>query len=87
MKDRVMKILLFVVSGLLLLSLFYRPLSPSLFSEAEAKSSQIIDFRGNGVAITCSEDGRYVYAASSTGIIRSTDFGKAGTWTMVVENP
>jgi len=87
MKDQWMKAMFLIVSVLLLANLFYKPLSSIFFSQAEAKASQILNFRGNGVSITCSEDGRYVYAASSTGIIRSTDFGKPGTWNTVVDNP
>ena len=86
MKDRFIKTMIVVVAILLLLNLFHRSIISISATEANAKSSQVIEFRGNGVSITCSEDGKNVYAASSSGIIRSRDFGKAGSWERVVEN-
>lgn len=47
---------------------------------------QSLGFRGNGIGITCSSDGRFVYAAGSGTIFRSEDYGKAGSWEIVLAN-
>ena len=85
-KDKLIKVMLVVIAVLLLCNLFSEQLS-SLFSpEAAARTyeKQRIDFRGNGVALFCSADGKVVYAASSQAIFRSLDYGKAGSWEQVV---
>jgi hypothetical protein len=83
-KDKLIKVMLVIIAVLLLCNLFNERLS-SLFSpEVSARDiAQHIDFRGNGVALFCSSDGKYVYAASSQAIFRSLDYGKSGSWEQV----
>ncbi len=38
-----------------------------------------------GVAIACSADGKHVYVAGPEGVLVSEDFGKTGTWTLVLK--
>ena len=38
-----------------------------------------------GVAVACSADGRIVYVAGPQGVLVSQDFGKTGTWTLVLK--
>ena len=38
-----------------------------------------------GVAMACSADGRIVYVAGPLGVLRSEDFGKTGTWSLVLK--
>jgi len=92
-KERFFSIMLAVVAILLLLNLlsYHNLLSfaPSTqaeerFHRVEQKNPQNVGFRGNGIGLACSSDGKYVYAAGSRNIFRSTDFGKAGTWEMVL---
>jgi len=49
--------------------------------------SQKIDFGGdnNVVSITCSSDGKYVYAVDENDIFRSRNFGKPGSWEQVAK--
>ncbi|MGD8984293.1 MAG: hypothetical protein PVH99_02010 [Desulfobacteraceae bacterium] len=84
-RDKLIKALLVVIAVLLLCNLFNERLS-SLFSpEVSARDfAQQLDFRGNGVALFCSSDGKYVYAASSQAIFRSLDYGKSGSWEQVI---
>jgi len=84
-KDRFLNVMLVIIAILLLANLFSGHIS-SLFSpEVSARTDvQRMDFRGNGVALFCSSDGKYVYAASSQAIWRSLDYGKSGTWEQVV---
>ena len=37
-----------------------------------------------GVAVACSADGKYVYVAGPDGVLVSENFGKTGTWSLVV---
>lgn len=37
-----------------------------------------------GVAVACSADGQYVYVAGPDGVIASNDFGRTGSWSLVV---
>jgi hypothetical protein len=85
-KDKLIKVMLVIIAVLLLCNLFNEQLSPIFSPEAAAlpASIQRIDFRGNGVALFCSADGKVVYAASSQAIFRSLDYGKAGSWEQVV---
>ena len=84
-KDKLIKVLLVIIAVLLLCNLFGERIS-SLFSpEVSARDFvQQLDFRGNGVALFCSSDGKYVYAASSQAIFRSLDYGKSGSWQQVI---
>ena len=84
-KNRLIKVMLVIIAVLLLCNLFNERLS-SLFSpEVSARDFvQQLDFRGNGVALFCSSDGKHVYAASSQAIFRSLDYGKAGSWQQVI---
>lgn len=38
-----------------------------------------------GVALACSADGRIVYVAGPLGVLVSQEYGKTGTWTMVLK--
>jgi hypothetical protein len=38
-----------------------------------------------GVSIACSADGKHVYVAGPEGVLVSEDFGKTGTWTLVLK--
>jgi hypothetical protein len=82
----ILAVFLMITALLLVLNGFLNQDQGLFRSVATAQSAQNIGFRGNGVSITCSDDGRYVYAAGSGKILRSTDFGKSGTWEIVVEN-
>jgi len=61
------------------------PIASVLAPKAGAGVVQRLSFRGNGVSVTCSTNGQYVYAAGSTGLFRSTDYGKPGSWEQVLE--
>ncbi len=84
-KDKLVKVMLVMIAVLLLCNVFNEQISSFFSKEAAAQSSaQSLDFRGNGVALFCSSDGRYVYAASSQAIFRSLDYGKPGSWEQVI---
>jgi hypothetical protein len=86
LKDRFVKIMLVLIAILLLFSLSsLKPYSLIAPEEAGARSPQDLAFRGNGVGIACSDGGQYVYAASNSGVFRSTDFGKRGSWEKVID--
>jgi len=84
-KDKLIRVMLVIIAVLLLCNLFDEQLS-SLFSPEVSASGivQQLDFRGNGVALFCSSDGKNVYAASSQAIFRSLDYGKSGSWEQVI---
>jgi hypothetical protein len=92
-KDRFLRVMLIVVCLLLFLNLLSHHLlstrstvavARDRFQEVQTVSPQSAGFRGNGIGLACSEDGQYVYAAGSRAIFRSADFGKAGTWELVL---
>jgi hypothetical protein len=86
LRDRFIKLLLVLISVLLLLNLFNLDFSAILAPEdAGARTPQDLTFRGNGVGIACSDSGQYVYAASNSGIFRSMDFAKSGSWEKVID--
>ena len=85
LKNRFIKVMLVIIAGLLLLNLFNRQISSLIAPDAVATSVQKLSFRGNGVSISCSDNGQYVYAACSIGIFRSTGYGQAGTWEQILE--
>ena len=86
LRDRFVKMLLVLISALLLLNLFNLDFSAILAPEdAGARAPQDLTFRGNGVGIACSDSGQYVYAASNSGVFRSMDFGKNGTWEKIID--
>ncbi len=85
MKDKFIKGLLVVIAVLLIVNLLNRFISPLDVPEVLAKSAQQITFRGNGIGLACSDDGKYVYVAGNGIIIRSADYGKTGSWEAVVE--
>lgn len=89
MKDRFSKVMLVIVAVLLLMNLFSAQIISLLAPEAVAQykpiKQQKITFRGNGVGIACSDDGKYVYAAGSGAVFRSTDYGKIDSWEQVVD--
>lgn len=78
-KDIILGTLMAIIALLLALNLFAG-------RSSVAAASQKIGYRGNGVGVACSQDGQYVYAAGSGKILRSTEFGKTGTWEIVVED-
>jgi hypothetical protein len=92
-KERFLRVMLIVASVLLFLNLLSHHVLSTRSTVAVAVDSfqkiptvnpQSVGFRGNGIGLACSEDGQYVYAAGSGAIFRSTDFGKAGTWELVL---
>ena len=92
-KDKFIGIMLIVISILLLLNLVNQNLFVSWNASAEEtnrfqripnSNPQSIGFRGNGIGMTCSSDGRYVYAAASRAIFRSTNYGNPGSWEQVL---
>ena len=83
-KDGFIKWLLLIIAVLLLLNLFTGRINSSIVQKVAAASAQKLVFRGNGIGIACSSDGRYVYAAGSGSILRSTDYGSAGSWETVI---
>ncbi len=86
-KDGLVKVLLVVVAALLFLNLFNRQILSLIVPDAIA--TQNIDWATDsfksGVSVACSADGKYVYAASHKNILRSTEFGKDGSWEEVVK--
>ncbi len=95
MKERFAKMMMGLISVLLLLNflafLFYPSVSPFAlasngFEAVPSTNPQSLGFRGNGVSIACSSDGKYVYAAGNRNIFRSGDFGKAGSWQIVLSD-
>ena len=84
MRDRFVRAMLLVIAVLLLINLCKQPIISFISSDAMAEV-QRFSYRGNGVGIACSGDGRYVYAAGTGIILRSTDFGKPDSWEMVVD--
>lgn len=38
-----------------------------------------------GVAITCSDDGKYVYVAGPDGVLVSDNYGRTGSWSLVLK--
>ena len=84
-KDKLIKVMLVIIAVLLLCNLFNAQLSSLFLPEVAARDVvQQLDFRGNGVAIFSTSDGKYVYAASSQALWRSLDYGKSGSWEQVV---
>ena len=88
-------IIMVIMTILLLLNLLsYHHLLPGTtpaqaeepFHRVKEINPQSLGFRGNGVSITCSSDGKYVYAAGSGTIFRSEDYGKKGSWQIVLAN-
>ena len=75
----------------LLFFLFYPSVSPFAvasngFEAIPSTNPQSLGFRGNGVSIVCSSDGKYVYAAGNRNIFRSGQYGKAGSWEVVLSD-
>lgn len=86
LRDRFVKLLLVLISLLVLLNIFNLDFSTVLApQDAGARTPQDLTFRGNGVGIACSDSGQYVYAVSNSGVFRSMDFGKGGSWEKVVD--
>jgi hypothetical protein len=89
MKDRFSKVMLVIVAVLLLLNLLstqiFSFLAPEAVAEYKPIKQQKVTFRGNGIGIACSNDGKYVYAAGSGVVFRSTDYGKMGSWEQVID--
>jgi hypothetical protein len=89
MKERFVKVMLVIISVLLFLNLAHNNIF-SAFAQYDKSSSeqspvQSVTFRGEGIALACSRDGRYVYAAANSRVFRSTDYGKAGSWEKVLD--
>lgn len=95
MKDRFTKMMMGLIFLLLLLNLlaflFYPSVSPFAvasdgFQAIPSNNPQNLGFRGNGVSVACSSDGKYVYAAGNRNIFRSADYGRAGSWQIVLSD-
>jgi len=84
MKDRFIKGMLVIIAVLLALNLFNVNMFSFIAPEAAAKSPQKFSFRGNGIGVTCSTDGKYVFAAGNGSVFRSTNFGEIGSWEAVL---
>ena len=85
-RETFFRTILVIIALLLLINLFSFRISSLLSSEAAAETAQKLTYRGNGVAIACSDDGKYVYAAGSGRILRSTGYGTPGSWEVVIED-
>ena len=85
-KERFFRIMMMLIALLLFFNLLKGHINVSMSPEASASSAQKLTFRGNGVGITCSTDGRYVYAVGSGRILRSSNYGTAGSWEVLVED-
>ena len=94
-KKHLFGILMVIMTILLLLNLLsYHHLLPGTtpaqaeepYHRVKEINPQSLAFRGNGVSITCSSDGKYVYAAGDGTIFRSEDYGKKGSWEIVLAN-
>jgi len=88
MKNRLMIGTLVMVAGFLLLNLVKGGVTLSPPVEAQVPQGQMIGFdadveNGAACAITCSSDGRYVYAVDAGKIFRSTKNGARGSWEIV----
>jgi hypothetical protein len=95
MKERFTKMMMGLISLLLLLNLlaflFYPSVSPFAiasdgFEAVPSTNPQSLGFMGNGVSVVCSNDGKYVYAAGNRNVFRSVDYGKAGSWQVVLSD-
>lgn len=100
LKDKFIKIILVLILILLCLNLLKgNAASPLLYIEAQAKLGdegiQIVDL-SETTGIACSADGKFVYvtgefydreeeAHDMECIVRSDDFGKAGSWQIVAK--
>ncbi len=82
MNDRFIRRMLVAIAALLLLNLLYHPISSVLAPEAVAEGlAQDVSFGARvGSSITCSSDGKYVYATDGSSVYRSLNFGQRGTW-------
>lgn len=87
--DRILAVLLVFIALLLIANLLAFVLYPggrpaavaaNRFETVPTVNPQSLGFRGNGIGIACSDDGKYVYAAGSRSIFRSEDYGRAGSW-------
>ena len=79
--SKCIRLFLVIVVFLLCFVVFY-PLSSFFVRNAGAENvAQDIAFGSRiGSSITCSSDGKYVYATDGSSIYRSTNYGKNGTW-------
>lgn len=84
-KKGILRLMLVIIAALLLMNLFRGQISSLIETRAAAETLQRFTFRGNGVSISCSSDGKYVYAAGNGSILRSTDYGAAGSWESVIQ--
>ena len=82
MKDKFIRIMLLIIALLLLANLLSRDMSRFLSPAAAALEN--LEFGGNSSALTCSSDGRYVYASDGYVIFRSMSYGAEGTWEKVL---
>lgn len=76
------RLFLIIISVVLCIGLFHPLLSSFSPQEAGAEgTAQDIAFGSRtGSSITCSSDGRYVYATDGSSIYRSLNYGKNGSW-------
>jgi hypothetical protein len=89
MRERFVKVMLVVISVLLFLNLVHYNIFSAIAQNDKFSSEQSpvqnVTFRGEGIAVACSGEGRYVYAAANSRVFRSTDYGKAGSWEKVLD--
>jgi hypothetical protein len=88
-RDRIVKLLLVLIAALLAANLVANLKMPIVHAE-QAKSdsmAQTLHSRSSsaGVAVTCSSDGKVVYAADDEDVYRSLSFGAPGSWEHVLQ--
>ncbi len=81
--DKFVKVMLVIIAVLLFANIF-KPQIQS-FLAPEALAQQPLNFAGTTISITCSDNGKYVFATDGGSIFRSEDYGEEGTWEEVVE--
>ena len=85
MRERFMKIMLVIIALLLFLNLAHQNIFSAFAQYDQPSSIQDVSFRGNGVSVACSEDGKFVYAAANAAVYRSENYGKANSWEKVLD--
>ena len=85
MRERFIKVMLVIIALLLFLNLAHKNIFSAFAQYGESPSVQDVSFRGDGVSVACSNDGRLVYAAANSAVYRSEKYGKANTWEKVLD--
>jgi hypothetical protein len=88
-RDRHIKLLLVLIAALLAANLVVNLKMPIVHAEQadKATTAQILHFKSGsaGVALTCSSDGKIVYAADDEDVYWSLSFGAPGSWEHVLQ--